>query len=61
MDPTPWHLAAITLAGLAVLLVTCTLSALASRLRHERTRHELIRTSRLRRIEYMQSVEHRAG
>ena len=42
----------LILAGLAYLLVTCVLNALAIEVRNERERHDLIVQARQRRMEY---------
>lgn len=59
VDPSIWHFVIAALVGLAYLLVTCTLAALAYRVRSERRRHDLIRASRLRRQEYLDTLSQR--
>lgn len=56
MEPTAENIAVIILGVLAYALVTCILSALSSRIRHARVRHDLIVASRKRRAEYLRSL-----
>jgi thiosulfate reductase cytochrome b subunit len=59
MEPTPWHITIALLGGLGYLLVACTLTTLAVRVRQERARHDLIIASRRRRKEYLEAIASR--
>ena len=56
VEPSLTHLWIMLLAGMAYLLVTCTLTTLANRIRQQRNRHDLIVASRHRRREYLDTI-----
>jgi hypothetical protein len=59
VEPTIWHITVAVLALLGYMLVNCTLSTLAARVRQQRRRHDLIVESRRRRQEYVDSIADR--